>query len=172
MKKIVRKNFIVIVVLICAILAEVIIAEVSLRGSDTALAGLKQDMQTLRENHPDGLEDVEGYAYLIQGIGYGLGTFGVLLVRFLLVYLPLIYAAILTVLTVFAAFGLGREQTKTPYKIVMGVSLFWILLGMLPIGSLLFACDGGISAVVFGAYLLYSLFLLIYCGINTFRNIS
>ena len=131
------------------------------KALDSNLAGVSGSFQ---EATQDGeVEDVEGYALIMQGIGYGFGKLGYLIVMAATVLLT-IYAALLGIFAVAARVAFNRERLLA-YRILMGVE--YVLQAIAEIFLLWLMIPGGFTPVCVAMEVLL-LGMTIYSAVNTY----
>ena len=133
------------------------------KALDNNLTGVSGSFQ---EATRDGeVEDVEGYALIVQGIGYGFGKLGYLIVMAAAVLLT-IYATLLGIFAVAARVVFNRERLLA-YRILMGVE--YVLQAIAELILLWRMISDGFTPVCVATEILL-LGMTIYSAVNTYSS--
>lgn len=110
------------------------------------------------------VEDVAGYALILEGTGYGIGLIGLFLIRLLLVYIPLFLGCYIFSFALIA---------KLVFKVSDGrILLYRVLMGFSFLGQIIMLLYG-FAMITFGGWLSVigvagsiGVFLIIFMGIR------
>ncbi len=133
-------------------------------SAESELENVKSDISTSLED--DEIDDVEGYAIIAQGIGYGFGAlaYGLLLIVAVMIGL---YGGVLLLFSIIARVVYATTPKRLlAYRILMSIN-FALLIGLVFfLGSMLtttFSLPVLIIMLLYGSVILY-------CGINTYSK--
>ena len=131
MKKIVNQNFVLSMIIVAAMVLVCIFFGFVMSDVGEGMDYLRNDISQTVENGEVG--DVEGYAMIIQGIGYGFGAFANVLL-FGVVLLVGFYGFLLFIVALIARLVYKSEGKRlVVYRVLMGIEyvlqagLFWVL---------------------------------------------
>lgn len=117
------KNFILALILTGVLLLIALSAGILCHAVSTDLDLLKNSMEGKLEQGP--LEDIEGYAFMLEGMGYGFGSFSLFIFRLLLVWLPSLLGFHIFVFALAARLvDVKTAKRRLCYRILMGFSFF------------------------------------------------
>lgn len=167
--KAVNVNFILmmIVVILLALFAFIIWQFV--RVSEAELIELKSSMEdTITQGE---IGDVEGYGLIVSGIGYGLGSIGIMIVEVFFVIIPLLIAGYTLLMTVIGRIVYAPTKGRLlAYRILMGFDYVGLAALVCIILSFLSTCDSISSFIKILVLALFLLFILCFNIYNTYSK--
>lgn len=115
------KNFILVMILTGVLLLIALSAGILCHAMSTDLDLLKNSMEGKLKHGP--LGDVEGYAFMLEGMGYGFGSFSLFIFRLLLVWLPSLLGFYVFLFALAARLvNVKTARRRLCYRILMGFS--------------------------------------------------
>lgn len=158
----VDKNFILALILTSALLLLAVSVSVKSYSASSELAALKSSMNGKLEQKP--IEDVAGYALILEGLGYGIGSFGLFLIKILFVWFPFLLGCyIFTFALIAKLVYTTSSQRILLYRILMGFSFSGQIV-MLLCNLLLITAGGWLSVI--GLAVSIGVLLIIFLGIR------
>lgn len=140
----VDKNFILALILTSVLLLLAISINFMCHSASSDLSTLKNGMTGLAQKP---IEDVAGYALILEGVGYGLGSIGLFLVRLFFVWFPLLLGCYIFGFALIARLVYRISDRRILlYRILMGFS-FSGQITMLLYDFLLITLGGWLSAI-------------------------
>lgn len=158
----VNKNFILALILASALLLLAVSVSVKSYSASSELETLKNSMNGKLQQKP--IEDVAGYALILEGLGYGIGSLSMFFVKLLFVWLPFFLGCYIFSFALFAKLVYkASTQRILLYRILMGFSFSGQIV-MLLCNLLLITAGGWLSAL--GLAVSIGVLLLIFLGIR------
>ena len=159
MKKQINKNFILSLTLVGMLLLVIVLGIVLQYEMNTGIDGLRGDIESVRSR--DEIGDVEGYGMIANGIGYGLGMIGMVLVWVFLIIIPGILAAFIFIFALLAKLIYqNNPQRILAYRILMGFSYAGQIIMLLV--SLPSLAGGGwesLITLIISGYIFWAIFM-------------
>lgn len=141
----VDKNFILALILVSALLLLAVSVSVKCYSASSELAALKSSMNGKLEQKP--IEDVAGYALILEGLGYGIGSFGLFLIKLLFVWFPFLLGCYIFIFALFAKLVYTTStQRILLYRILMGFSFSGQIVMLLSV-LILITAGGWLSVI-------------------------
>lgn len=140
----VDKNFVFAVILTGALFFLAIAVSLLCYCASSELNALKNSMNEKLGQKP--IEDVAGYALILEGFGYGIGSIGLFLVKMLFVWFPFLLGCYIFIFALIArlVYALSSQRILL-YRILMGFSFSGQII-MLLSNSILVTTGGWLSA--------------------------
>lgn len=158
----VDKNLIFALILTSALLLLAISANLMCHSASSDLNALKNSMNGKLEQKP--IEDVAGYALIFEGLGYGIGSIGLFLIKLLFVWFPFFLGCYIFIFAVIAKLVYAMSDRRILlYRILMGFSFSGQMI-MLLSDLLLITAGGWVSAV--GLISSIGIFWIIFLGMR------
>lgn len=116
----VNKNFILALILTSVLLLFTVSVNLMCHSASSDLSTLKNGMTGLGQKP---IEDVAGYALILEGVGYGVGSISLFLVKLLFVWFPLLLGCYIFGFALIArlVYAMSNERILL-YRILMGFS--------------------------------------------------
>lgn len=138
------KNFILALILTGALVLLAVSVNIMYYSAASDLDSLRNSMN---EKLGQPVEDVAGYALIIEGLGYGLGSVGLFLVKLFFVWLPLCLGGYIFIFALIAKLVYVMSDRRILlYRILMGFSFSGQIL-MLLYDFALIALGGCLSVI-------------------------
>lgn len=168
-KRPVNFNFLAIMILVILLFLAGLVMWSAVLDADAELLGMKGEINEIQSR--DEIGDVEGYGLLGYMIAYGVGSFVVMAVKILFVWIPLFMGLILLVLAVLSrAVYADNGGRLLMYRIIMGIG--YILLAAMAglLAGLLSMWSGILAFVLVGSLLAYVTAIIILGIRNTYTD--
>lgn len=150
LEKQVNKNFMLTLILV-AILLLLVLRGVALEaGLSSSMNGISSEIEQMRGE--DEIGDVEGYAIIAYGIGYGLGAVGWMFMVICLIIIPAVLAFFIFIFALIARLIYKETPGRIlAYRIIMGFSfLGQILMLWCCFSGLIIGAGIGLMSLVLG----------------------
>lgn len=155
------KNFILAMILTIVLLLFAGTVSIIYQPAMSELETLKNSMGGKLEQP---VEDVAGYALIVEGIGYGIGSIGLFLIRLCLVYIPLFLGCYIFCFALIAKLVFKVSDGRLLlYRVLMGFSFLGQII-MLFYGFAMITFGGWVSVI--GVAGSIGVFLIIFLGIR------
>lgn len=158
----VDKNFIFALILTSVLLLLAVSVSLMCYMASSDLDTLKNSMNGKLSQKP--IEDVAGYALILEGLGYGMGSLGLFLIKLLFVWLPFLLGCYIFIFALIAKLVYGMSDRRILiYRILMGMSFSGQMV-MLLTSLILTTAGGWLSAI--GLVSSVCVFLIIFLGMR------
>lgn len=139
------KNFILALILTSALLLLAVSVSVKSYSASSELDTLKNSMNGKLEQKP--VEDIAGYALILEALGYGIGSFGLFLIKLLFVWFPFLLGCYIFSFALFAKLVYkASTQRILLYRILMGFSFSGQIVMLLSV-LILITAGGWLSVI-------------------------
>lgn len=156
------KNFILALILTSVLLLLAVSVSLMCYSASSELDTLKNSMNGKLAQKP--IEDVTGYALIFEGLGYGMGSIGLFLIKLFFLWLPLLLGCYIFIFALIARLVYAMsDQRILLYRVLMGFSFSGQIV-MLLFNLLLITAEGWLSAI--GLISSIGVFLIIFLGMR------
>lgn len=158
----VDKNFVLALLLTGTLLLLAISISLIYHSASSDLDTLKNNINGKLEQKP--IEDVAGYALILEGLGYGMGSIGLFFIKLLFVWFPVLLGCYIFIFALIAKLVFAMsDQRILLYRVLMGFSFSGQIVMLL--SNLILVTTGGWLSVI-GLISSIGVFFAIFLGIR------
>lgn len=156
------KNFILALILTSVLLLLAVSVSLMCYSASSELDTLKNNMNGKLAQKP--IEDITGYALIFEGLGYGMGSIGLFLIKLFFLWLPLLLGCYIFIFALIAKMVYVMSDRRILlYRVLMGFSFSGQIL-MLLCDVILITVGGWLSVI--GLISSVGIFWIIFLGMR------